>query len=102
MNTQQLGGCDWLAPVLLNQQTQFFPCVDAAWFRASLYQRSPGVLVLAKEDRLRQRCGVHHDKGETEQGQEMPFMDAQCVCELWGATGSRLKRERVWWFNPEL
>ena len=30
MNTQQLGGCDWLAPVLLNQQTQFFPCVDAA------------------------------------------------------------------------
>jgi hypothetical protein len=36
MNAEQIGGSDRRAPVLFNENTQFFPCVDAAWFRTSL------------------------------------------------------------------
>jgi hypothetical protein len=44
--------------------------------------RIAGVLVLAKEDRLLKRLGVHHDEGETEHDQEVLFMRPEVVGEL--------------------
>ena len=45
---------------------------------------------------------IHHDKGQTGAIEQLRFMVAQWVRELWRATGSRLKRQCVWRFKAEL
>jgi hypothetical protein len=52
MNTQQLGGSDRRAPVLLNENTQLVFRVDAPRISACFYQRPLRVLVLAEKDRF--------------------------------------------------
>jgi hypothetical protein len=77
VQTEQIRDGEWLLSVLLNQGAQFVACVNAGRFRPSLYQACLGVLVLSEKDRLAQRFGVHHNKAQLEQDQQMPFVRSQ-------------------------
>src|SRR5947208_16330463 len=68
MNAQQLGGSDWSASVLFNENTQFFACGRCSLVpHQRLYERPPGVLVLAEETRFAHALARHHDEGHLQQ-----------------------------------
>jgi len=95
-------GRDRSDPVLRDQLAQFSLCVNAPLIGAGREQSGLGVVIFTEKQHLLERLGLHHNKGQNEQGEQLRFVGAQRVCErLWPGTG-RFHVQGVWPLETEL